>query len=100
MNKTGLQERRRKPAEFVVNDLFPGAGDLANATFWCGLRPMTPDSVPVIGETPINNLFMNTGHGTLGWTMSQGSARLVADLINQQSPEIDNEGLSIYRYIK
>ena len=95
-----LQEKRRKPAEFVVNDLFPGAGDLANATFWCGLRPMTPDSVPVIGETPINNLFMNTGHGTLGWTMSQGSARLVADLINQQAPEIDNEGLSIYRYIK
>jgi D-amino-acid dehydrogenase len=95
-----LKEKRRKPAEFVVSDLFPGAGDLDKATFWCGLRPMTPDSVPVIGKTPIMNLYMNTGHGTLGWTMAQGSARLVSDVINNKTPDIDNEGLSIYRYIK
>lgn len=94
-----LKEKRRKPTEFVVSDLFPGAGDLDNATFWCGLRPMTPDSVPVIGRTPINNLYMNTGHGTLGWTMSQGSARLVADVINNRTTEIDDEGLSIHRYL-
>lgn len=94
-----LREKRRKPTEFVVNDLFPGAGDLSKASFWCGLRPMTPDSVPVIGKTPINNLFINTGHGTLGWTMSQGSARLIADVINNKTPDIDNEGLSIYRYL-
>ncbi|MEP6221450.1 FAD-dependent oxidoreductase, partial [Marinobacter sp.] len=74
--------------------------DLTNSTFWCGLRPMTPDSVPVIGKTPISNLFMNTGHGTLGWTMSQGSARLVADVINNKTPDIDNEGLSIDRFLK
>lgn len=94
-----LKEKRRKPTEFVVNDLFPGAGDLTNATFWCGLRPMTPDSVPVIGKTPIDNLYMNTGHGTLGWTMSQGSARLVTDVINSRTPDIDDEGLSIHRYL-
>lgn len=94
-----LKEKRRKPTEFVVSDLFPGAGDLDNATFWCGLRPMTPDSVPVIGKTPINNLYMNTGHGTLGWTMSQGSARLVTDVINNRTPDIDDEGLSIHRYL-
>lgn len=95
-----LKEKRRKPAEFVVNDLFPGAGDLHNASFWCGLRPMTPDSTPIIGHTPIKNLYMNTGHGTLGWTMSQGSARLVTDLINEKTPDIDNEGLSVFRYFK
>jgi len=95
-----LNEKRRKPAEFVVSDLFPGAGDLSEATFWCGLRPMTPDSVPIIGETPIRNLYMNTGHGTLGWTMSQGSARLVADIISNKTPEIDDEGLSIHRYLE
>lgn len=95
-----LKDKRRKPAEFVVNDLFPGAGDLNNSTFWCGLRPMTPDSAPIIGKTPISNLYMNTGHGTLGWTMSQGSARLVADIINNKAPDIDNEGLSVFRYLK
>lgn len=94
-----LKDKRRKPAEFVVSDLFPGAGDLNNATFWCGLRPMTPDSVPIIGKTPIPNLYMNTGHGTLGWTMSQGSARLIADVINNKAPDIDDEGLSISRYL-
>ncbi|WP_417522187.1 FAD-dependent oxidoreductase, partial [Marinobacter sp.] len=61
--------------------------------------PMTPDSVPVIGSTPIVNLYTNTGHGTLGWTMSQGSACLIADVINNKTPEIDNEGLSIDRYL-
>lgn len=95
-----LKEKRRKPAEFVVGDLFPGAGDASKATFWCGLRPMTPDSVPVIGSTPLTNLYTNTGHGTLGWTMSLGSARLMADIINKKTPEIDNEGLSIDRYLK
>ena len=94
-----LEAERRKPTEFVVSDLFPGAGDLDKAEFWCGLRPMTPDSVPVIGKTPIKKLFTNTGHGTLGWTMSQGSARLLADIINEQTPDIDTEGLSAHRYV-
>ncbi|MDO6682702.1 MULTISPECIES: D-amino acid dehydrogenase [unclassified Oceanobacter] len=94
-----LKESRRKAADFVVSDLFPGAGDLEKAEFWCGLRPMTPDSVPIIGKTPFNNLYLNTGHGTLGWTMSQGSARLLADIVNERDPDISTEGLSVHRYL-
>lgn len=95
-----LDAKRRKPAEFVIRDLFPGSGDLSKAQFWCGLRSMTPDSVPIIGKTPIKNLFTNTGHGTLGWTMSQGSARLISDIINEKITDISTEGLSISRYVK
>lgn len=94
-----LHDKRRKPAQHVIEDLFPGAGDSTRADFWCGLRPMTPDSVPVIGATPIKNLYTNTGHGTLGWTMSQGSSRLLVDIINGKAPDIDPEGLSIHRYM-
>ena len=94
-----LKPSRRKPAAFVVSDLFPGAGDLEQAEFWCGLRPMMPDSVPVVGKTPIRKLYTNTGHGTLGWTMSQGSARLLADIVNEQPTDIDTEGLSLQRYL-
>lgn len=90
--------RRRAPAH-VVSDLFPGAGDLEAAEFWSGLRPMTPDSVPVIGKTPFTNLFLNTGHGTLGWTMSQGSAQLLADIINERTPAIDIDGLTLERFL-
>ncbi|WP_221796351.1 D-amino acid dehydrogenase [Oceanobacter mangrovi] len=94
-----LKSERRKPTEFVVSDLFPGAGDLENAEFWCGLRPMTPDSVPVIGKSPVKKLYMNTGHGTLGWTMSQGSAKLLADIVNEQETEVSTEGMSVSRYL-
>ncbi|MCB8745742.1 D-amino acid dehydrogenase [Rhodoferax sp. U2-2l] len=92
-----LDPRRRATLELVVNDLFPG-GDVANATFWTGLRPMTPDSTPVIGGTRYANLFLNTGHGTLGWTMACGSGKLVADLVLGQCPEISTEGLGLDRY--
>ena len=92
-----LNPRRRATLELVVQDLFPG-GDVANATFWTGLRPMTPDSTPVIGATPYANLFLNTGHGTLGWTMACGSARLVSDMVTGQRPEISADGLGIDRY--
>ncbi|MDP4796871.1 MAG: D-amino acid dehydrogenase [Rhodospirillales bacterium] len=77
----------------VVNDLFPKGGDLAKAEGWTGLRPMTPD-----GPTRYDNLFLNTGHGTLGWTMSCGSARVVADLVMGRAPEIDMDGLTAARY--
>ena len=83
--------------EKVVTELFPG-GDVQNATFWTGLRPMTPDSTPIIGATPLNNLFLNTGHGTLGWTMACGSGKLIADLVTGQRPEIRTDGLAISRY--
>ncbi|CAM4340761.1 D-amino acid dehydrogenase [Kerstersia similis] len=92
-----LDPRRRATLEMVVKDLFPG-GDVPAATFWTGLRPMTPDSTPVIGATRYPNLFLNTGHGTLGWTMACGSGRLMADLVSGRTPEISTEGLALDRY--
>ncbi len=82
----------------VVSDLFPKGGDVSKAEGWTGLRPMTPDGTPVLGATRYDNLFLNTGHGTLGWTMSCGSARAVADVVMDKTPEIDMEGLTAARY--
>lgn len=93
----GLNEDRRGTLEMVTQDLFPG-GDLAQASFWTGLRPMTPDSTPIIGKTKFKNLFLNTGHGTLGWTMACGSGKLISDLVLDKSTEISTEGLSLERY--
>ncbi|TVO70450.1 D-amino acid dehydrogenase [Sedimenticola selenatireducens] len=95
---TDLNESRRETVEFVVSDLFPKGGDISKTEFWCGLRPMTPDGTPCVGATKIPNLYLNTGHGTLGWTMACGSGRLLSDLISNKQPEIDTEGLSIDRY--
>jgi len=92
-----LNPRRRETLDFVINDLFPG-GDVTQAEFWTGLRPMTPDSTPIIGATRYSNLFLNTGHGTLGWTMACGSGKLVADLVTGHLPEINTEGLALDRY--
>ncbi|NMU92820.1 D-amino acid dehydrogenase [Achromobacter ruhlandii] len=93
-----LKDARRKTLELVVNDLFPGSGDVARAEFWTGLRPMTPDSTPVVGPTRYGNLFLNTGHGTLGWTMARGSGKLVADQVLGQRPQIRTDGLALSRY--
>jgi D-amino-acid dehydrogenase len=93
-----LNPRRRETLEMVVNDLFPGAGDTASASFWTGLRPMTPDGTPIVGRTGLRNLFVNTGHGTLGWTMSCGSAQLLSDLISARRPAILSDDLSVSRY--
>lgn len=93
-----LDPRRRATLELVVRDLFPRGGDVAAATFWTGLRPMTPDGTPVVGATRYPNLWLNTGHGTLGWTMACGSGRLLADLISRRRPEISPEGLGLDRY--
>ena len=84
-----LHESRRATLEHSVGDLFPGGGDLSKATFWCGLRPMTPDGPPIIGKTKYPNLFLNTGHGTLGWTMACGSGKVLADIISGRTPDID-----------
>jgi D-amino-acid dehydrogenase len=92
-----LGHARRRTLEHSVSDLFPG-GDISKATFWSGLRPMTPDGTPVIGPTRVKGLFLNTGHGTLGWTMSSGSARVIADLVSGRSPDIDATDLAISRY--
>ncbi|MBV5264859.1 D-amino acid dehydrogenase [Pinisolibacter aquiterrae] len=93
-----LRDARRATIAHVVSDLFPAGGDLSKAEFWCGLRPMTPDGTPVIGATGRPGLFLNTGHGTLGWTMACGSAKLLADIVSQKAPEISTEGLGIERY--
>ena len=95
-----LKEARRATLEMVVNDLFPGAGDTAQASFWTGLRPMTPDGTPIVGKTNMPNLFLNTGHGTLGWTMSCGSGQLLADLMSGRRPAIQSDDLSVARYLK
>ena len=93
-----LRPARRATLENSVTSLFPRGGDVTKATFWCGLRPMTPDGTPIIGPTRYRNLFLNTGHGTLGWTMSCGSARVLADLVSGRKPEIDSADLAISRY--
>lgn len=93
-----LDDARRRTLDFVVSDLFPQGGDVSKAEFWTGLRPMTPDGTPVIGETRYPNLMLSTGHGTLGWTMAAGTGRVMADLISGHAPEISVDGLSVARY--
>ncbi len=93
-----LVQKRRASIEYTVKDLFPGGGDVEAAEFWTGMRPMTPDSVPILGNTKYDNLILNTGHGTLGWTMSLGSAKFVADVVTGKQPDINPDGLSVDRY--
>jgi D-amino-acid dehydrogenase len=93
-------DRSHSPAEFaqilgVIKRLFPDGGDYAQATPWAGLRPMTPKGTPILGATPVRNLFLNSGHGHIGWTMSLGSARVVADIIAGIAPAIDLTGLRL-----
>jgi D-amino-acid dehydrogenase len=93
-----LREARRATLNHVVTDLFPRGGDVGKATFWCGLRPMTPDGTPLIGTTPVQNLLLATGHGTLGWTMAAGTGQVIADLVSGRAPDIDIAGLNLSRY--
>jgi len=93
-----LRQARRDTLEHSVGDLFGSGGDISAATFWCGLRPMTPDGPPIIGPTRFGNLYLNTGHGTLGWTMACGSGRVLADLISGKKPDIDTSQLGLSRY--
>ena len=87
-----------KPADFAVmteraRKLFPVGLDFERLSQWAGLRPMTPTGMPVIDRSPYANLWLNTGHGHIGWTMASGSARVLADLIAQRRPAIDREGM-------
>ena len=93
-----LNPRRHDTLAMVVRDLFPQGGNLEQATFWAGLRPMTPDGTPLVGPSPIPGLWLNTGHGTLGWTMAAGSGQLLSDLISGNTPDISDEGLTLARY--
>jgi D-amino-acid dehydrogenase len=93
-----MTETRAQALVAKARGLFPRAGDFAAAELWAGLRPVTPDSVPILGPTPIANLWLDTGHGTLGWTLSCGSGRLIADLMSGRRPEIDALGLGLERF--
>ena len=95
---TKLYDARRATLDHSLTDLFPRGGDLSKATFWSGLRPMTPDGPPVNGPTQYGNLHLNTGHGTLGWTMSCGSGRVLADLLSGKKPDVDVSALTVDRY--
>jgi D-amino-acid dehydrogenase len=72
-----------------TRELFPGACDFDNPVYWTGLRPLTPSNVPYIGKTAISNLYLNTGHGTLGWTMGCGSGLAIADIVSGRQPQLD-----------
>jgi D-amino-acid dehydrogenase len=95
---TRLRSPRRQTLVRSLTDLFPRGGDPAEASFWTGLRPMTPDGTPIVGPTRFRNLHLNIGHGTLGWTMACGSGRLLADLVSDSTPEIDHRDLAVSRY--
>ncbi len=94
-----LNPRRRETLEMVLGNLFTG-GDMARGEFWTGLRPMTPDSTPIVGGTRYANLMLSTGHGTMGWTMAAGSGKLMADLTLGRQPDIRTDGLGLERYSK
>ncbi|WP_338858264.1 D-amino acid dehydrogenase [Serratia marcescens] len=95
---TQLEQKRRETLEMVVRDLYPNGGRVEDATFWTGLRPMTPDGTPIVGRTSLKNLYLNTGHGTLGWTMACGSGQLLSDLMSGITPAIPSDDLAVARY--
>lgn len=78
-----------------ASSLFPKACDYSKIQYWCGLRPMTPNGAPIIGKGKMKNLYYNTGHGHLGWTMCAGSAKIISDLISGKRPALDMEGMTI-----
>lgn len=89
-----------KPADFshiveLASSLFPDAFDFTNIQYWAGLRPMTPNGSPIFGRGKMSNLYYNTGHGHLGWTMACGSAIISADLIENRKPAISLEGMAV-----
>jgi D-amino-acid dehydrogenase len=93
-----LNPRRKETLTMSVEDLFGGAADQSQATFWTGFRPMTPDGTPIVGRSGVSNLWLNTGHGTLGWTMAAGSAKALADMISDRVTDIDTSDLGLNRY--
>ena len=97
-----LNPRRRETLEMVLNGLFPNGGDSSKSQFWTGLRPMTPDGTPIVGiaSEMHDNVWLNTGHGTLGWTMACGSGQVLADLMANQKPAIVCDDLALSRYNK
>jgi len=93
-----IRNERINTLKRMTRGLFPDSGDIINAEPWACLRPSTPDSLPILGKSPLSNLFLNTGQGTLGWTLSCGSAKIIGDIIEQKEPDIDLTGLTMERF--
>jgi D-amino-acid dehydrogenase len=79
----------------AARDLFPNGANYERPSYWAGLRPMTPEGTPIIGATRHSNFYLNTGHGHMGWTMSCGTARILADIMQNRAPEIDITGMTL-----
>jgi D-amino-acid dehydrogenase len=95
---TDTPPERFRTLERVLQELYPDAARTERPQYWAGLRPMTPDGPPILGATPVDGLLLNVGHGSQGWSMACGSARVLADLLSGRRPEIDLEGLALDRY--
>jgi len=96
---SSLREKALHSLKEGLNNLFPHAAKKTDdVKFWTGFRPSTPYSTPIIGATPYSNLYLNTGHGTLGWTMSLGSGKLLANIVSGNESEISLEGIDMSRY--
>lgn len=93
-----INENRITPIVNAAKNLLPKADWNSEISKWACLRPSTPDGPPIIGRTPYVNLFLNTGHGTLGWTQAAGSSVLLADIIEKKTPDILLHGLTLNRY--
>ena len=95
---TSLNDVRCQALLKRTAELFPTVGRPANVEFWAGLRPATPSNVPLIGATRLSHLYVNAGHGTLGWTMACGTGKLLADIVAGRAPEIDPAPYSALRH--
>ncbi|HYC43640.1 MAG TPA: D-amino acid dehydrogenase [Noviherbaspirillum sp.] len=95
---TELRDRALRTLLKVGSDWFPDAANYSQANFWTGVRPMLPDGPPLIGATPVRNVFVNIGHGSNGWTMAAGAGKVLADIVSGYSPDIDMDGLTLSRY--
>ncbi len=93
-----LHEVALRTLSKVGEDWFPDAANYNGATFWSGIRPMLPDGPPVLGATPIKNLYLNVGHGSTGWAMAAGCGMVLADILSGRVPQIDMDGLTLARY--
>ncbi|MDT9598709.1 D-amino acid dehydrogenase [Sphingosinicella rhizophila] len=93
-----LPAKRLRPLRKTLDEMFPGAAGDEAGEYWSGFRPTTPDGAPIIGRGPLQNLYFNLGHGTLGFTMACGSARIVTDLLLGREPEIESADLGYDRF--
>ena len=96
---TLVRSSRARAILRTAKSIFPDAGDWDDATLWTGLRPMTPDCAPVVGATTYRGLYLDTGHGSLGWTLACGSGRAIADIVSGRPAEIDLDGLTPARFL-